>query len=165
MEEPVGGDGATPMARRRKTAALHPRPPLAPIVELTREFPATAQAADNAMNDVLLVLAEARCACGDLDEVRLALREALNNAVRHGSRLDPRKRVQLTCRYDGKNGLELVVRDEGGGFDPAKVPDPTQPENLERFSGRGIYMIRQVMDKVEFRDRGREIRMRRRPEK
>jgi len=160
------------MARRKRTTEESrrrpaPAPASAPVpgVDLTREFPASAQAADNAMNDVLLVLAEAQCACGDLDEVRMALREALNNAVRHGSRLDPRKRVQLTCRYDGKNGLELVVRDEGGGFDPAKVPDPTQPENLERFSGRGIYMIRQVMDKVEFRDRGREIRMRRRPEK
>ena len=57
------------------------------------------------------------------------------------------------------------MRDEGNGFDPRKIPDPTKPENLERFSGRGIYMIRQLMDKVEFRDRGRELRMRRRPRK
>lgn len=117
------------------------------------------------MNDVLLALAEARGRCGDLDEVRMALREALNNAVRHGSQLNPRQRVHLLCRYDANNGLEFVVRDEGAGFDPKKIPDPTRPGNLERFSGRGIYMIRQLMDKVEFRDRGREIRFRRRPRK
>jgi len=152
-------------ASRRKARPPRPRAASPQPLILVRDLPATPAAAERAMNDVLLALAEARCRCGDMDEVRMALREALNNAVRHGSQLNPRKRVHLLCRYDSKNGLEFVVRDEGAGFDPKKISDPTKPENLERFSGRGIYMIRQLMDKVEFRDRGRELRLRRRPRK
>ncbi len=56
-----------------------------------------------------------------------------------------------------------MVRDPGAGFAPENIPDPTQPENLEKFGGRGIYLIRRLMDEVEFRDDGREIHMRRRP--
>jgi serine/threonine-protein kinase RsbW len=146
-------------APRRRSAA----PARSAPVNLVRDFPATPAAAERALEDTMRALAAAGCACGDMDEVKMALREALNNAVRHGSRLNPRKRVHLKCRYDPKTGLGFVVRDEGNGFDPKKIPDPTAPENLERFSGRGIYMIRQLMDKVEFRDRGRELRLRRLP--
>src|SRR3989304_1424286 len=94
---------------------------MASIAQHSAPLPPPAPAG-RAMNDVLRALAEARCRCGDLDEVRMALREALNNAVRHGSQLNPRKRVHLLCRYDSKNGLEFVVRDEGAGFDPPKTP-------------------------------------------
>lgn len=101
--------------------------------------------------------------CGDLDEIRLALREALNNAVCHGSRLNPNQRIHFVCRCHPREGLTLVVRDEGPGFDPNTIPDPTAEHNLERFGGRGLFIIRQLMDEVEHHDRGRELRMRRRP--
>src|SRR3990167_1493365 len=104
-------------ASRRKAGRPRPRAASPQPLTLVRDLPATPAAAERAMNDVLLALADARCRCGDLDEVRMALRKALNNAVRHGSQLNPRKRVHLLCRYDSKNGLEVVVRDEGAGLD------------------------------------------------
>lgn len=149
--------------RRRKTTPRSKRSRPLPPLEVVRDLPARPDAAERALEDVMKALREGNCACGDLDDIRVALREALNNAVRHGSRLNPRKRIHLTCRCDPENGLQLVVRDEGEGFNPAAIPDPTKPENLDRFSGRGVYMIRKLMDQVEFRDRGRELHMRRRP--
>ncbi len=132
-------------------------------VTLERSLPATPESADSILREIMNAVEENDFPCGDLDEVRLALREALNNAVKHGSRLDPEKKIHVACRLDPQEGLWVSVRDEGNGFDPNRVPDPTSPENLERFSGRGIFMIRELMDKVEFRDNGREIQMQRRP--
>ncbi|MBI2956418.1 MAG: ATP-binding protein [Acidobacteria bacterium] len=147
------------MARKQPARAAR----AAPAVEFERSFPARPAAADAVLREVLQSLRQSRCPCGDLDEVRLALREALNNALKHGSQLDPEKKVQVRWRCDTRDGFSITVRDEGGGFDPMEVPDPTLPENLERFSGRGLYMIQGLMDHVEFRDHGREIHMRRRP--
>lgn len=149
------------MAKRQPTRRRQPAKPSSPV-QLERTVPAVPEAAERALQDVLGALKASQCACGDLDEVRIALREALNNAVRHGSQLNPRLRIQIACRCDPKNGLWLMVRDQGPGFDPSRVPDPTQPERLEAFSGRGLFMIRELMDEVEFRDHGREIHMRRR---
>lgn len=132
-------------------------------VTLERSLPATPESADAILQEIVGALEKTGVPCGDLDEVRLALREALNNAVKHGSRLDPKKTIHVACRLDPQEGLWVSIRDEGNGFDPNRVPDPTAPENLERFSGRGLFMIRELMDKVEFRDNGREIQMQRRP--
>ncbi|MFQ5664021.1 MAG: ATP-binding protein [Terriglobia bacterium] len=150
------------MAKRkggRRRAA--PVPP--PAIALQRTVPARPEATEGALQDVIVALRAVNRACGDHDEIRLALREALNNAVRHGSGLDPLKHIHVTCRFDPEEGLWLVVRDEGLGFDPETIPDPTTAENLERCSGRGLYMIRKLMDEVQFHDGGREIHMRRRP--
>jgi serine/threonine-protein kinase RsbW len=130
---------------------------------LEQSVPATAESVDSLLKEILQGLRRTRCPCGDLDEIRLALREALNNAVKHGSALDPSKKVHVHCRCDAEQGFWISIRDEGRGFNPEVVPDPTAPENLERFSGRGLYMIRELMDQVEFYDHGREIQMSRRP--
>jgi serine/threonine-protein kinase RsbW len=132
-------------------------------VEFEKEWPATSQGAETALEEILGAIDKTGLCCGDVDEVRMALREALNNAVRHGSRLDPNKRFYVSCRCDPEEGLWVKVRDEGEGFDPNKVPDPTHPENLERPGGRGVYMIRHLMDEVEYHDNGRVVAMRRRP--
>ena len=130
-------------------------------VSAERSLPATPESADSLLQEIMNAVED--FPCGDLDEVRLAVREALNNAVKHGSRLDPKKKIHVAWRLDPQEGLWVSIRDEGNGFDPNRIPDPTAPENLERFSGRGIFMIRELMDKVEFRDKGREIQMQRRP--
>lgn len=81
--------------------------------------------------------------------IDLAVREAVANAIKHGNRGDPDKRVEVSmCREDG----EVVVRveDEGGGFDPGSVVDPLAPENLLRPDGRGIFYIEKFMDGVEW---------------
>jgi len=132
-------------------------------VEFEKQWPATSQGAESALEEILEAIAVSGLACGDVDEVRMALREALNNAVRHGSGLDPAKSITVACRSNLQEGLWVKVRDEGEGFDPDKVPDPTNPENLERPGGRGVYMMRHLMDEIEYRDNGRELHMRRRP--
>ncbi len=144
-------------------AAPKSGPEPTPTVSLDRNLPAELRAAERTVRDIMQALRAAECNCGDLDEVQLALGEALANAVRHGCRLNPRKRIAVQCRYHPAQGLWLMVRDPGAGFAPENIPDPTQPENLEKFGGRGIYLIRRLMDEVEVRDAGREIHMRRRP--
>lgn len=96
---------------------------------------------------------------GHREAIDLALREAVVNAVVHGNRLDPATKVQVECYELPGRQVMLVVRDEGPGFDPNQIEDPTKPENLERATGRGIFLIRQFMDEVDFGDGGREIRM------
>lgn len=95
--------------------------------------------------------------------VKLALEEALCNAVKHGNECCPDKSV--TIRYAvTPQQIVIIVRDEGPGFRPEDIPDPTTPEHLSMPSGRGILLMRAYMDKVEFRDRGREVYfMKRRP--
>ena len=93
----------------------------------------------------------AQAECGGEEEYRLvtALREAIANAIRHGNRQDPSLKVKVDLAI--RNGtVTMRVEDEGLGFDPNAVPDPTSPENLLRPSGRGIFYIRQFMSQVDF---------------
>ena len=103
--------------------------------------------------------------CG-LDEqaafgVDMAVREAVTNAMVHGNREDETKSVEVIFNCLA-NALEIEVRDQGEGFDPASVPDPTDPANILKTSGRGIFLIRNFMDEVEWIARpegGTTIRM------
>lgn len=79
-----------------------------------------------------------------------ALREAVANAIRHGNQQDPKRLVRLEYSVHDSN-VRISVEDEGSGFDPADVPNPTDAENLLRPSGRGIFYMRQFMSHVEFR--------------
>ncbi|MCS7016043.1 MAG: ATP-binding protein [Gemmatales bacterium] len=97
----------------------------------------------------------------DMFAVRLALEEAVANAMKHGNRLLPHKCVEVALGL-GEDSVWIRVCDEGEGFDPDQVPDPTAEENLERPSGRGILLMRHFMDHVEYRDRGRTVFMVRR---
>ena len=90
--------------------------------------------------------------------IRLALEEGLNNAINHGNRRHPGRNVRIAFDVDEKR-TSITITDEGKGFDPSKVPDPTADENLEKPSGRGIMLIRSYMDEVKFNDRGNEVRM------
>ena len=92
-------------------------------------------------------------------EIALALTEALANAVRHGSNNDPSKSVVCRASVNGGDVMTITVRDSGPGFDPERVPDPTKGEGLGADHGRGIYMIRQLMDEVRFEHNGTELQM------
>lgn len=99
----------------------------------------------------------------DADEggrVAMAVREAAVNAVLHGNRYDPDKRVTVSFETT-PDALTVAVRDEGPGLDPSTIPDPLAPENLLKQSGRGIFLIRAFMDEVRFRSLspGTEITM------
>jgi serine/threonine-protein kinase RsbW len=95
-------------------------------------------------------------------DVTLAIDEALTNAIRHGCKNDPTKEVQCLLSFDDAGEIVIVVRDPGAGFDPKAVPDPTEDENLLKSSGRGVLLINQLMDAVEFSDKGRQVSMRKR---
>jgi serine/threonine-protein kinase RsbW len=95
-------------------------------------------------------------------EIDLALREALVNAIIHGKRNDPRKRVNVNCRCTRDGEVSITVEDEGNGFRSDTVSDPTLPENKLRTHGRGIYLIRTLMDEVHFEKGGSVIHMRKR---
>lgn len=82
--------------------------------------------------------------------VGMALREALANAIKHGNKLNPEKRVHVGVRIEPGRELRIEIEDEGEGFSPTDVGDPTTPENLLRESGRGIFYIRHFMDAVHF---------------
>ena len=92
-----------------------------------------------------------RAGCAEDEEYWLvtALREAVANAVRHGNQQDPGRVVKIA--YEIVNSTVTIrVEDEGEGFDPEDIPDPTDPENLLRPSGRGIFYMRQFMSRVDF---------------
>jgi serine/threonine-protein kinase RsbW len=98
----------------------------------------------------------------DDDRLRLNLRvgvtEALANAMLYGNRRDASKRVRLEATITRRK-ITVCVTDEGPGFDPARVLDPTLPRNRDRAGGRGLFLIRKLMDEVEFNERGNSIRM------
>ena len=92
----------------------------------------------------------------DLFGWRLALEEAIINAVKHGNKLSEDKTVRIQCDLAAETS-KVVIRDQGEGFEPAAVPDPTDDENLDRPGGRGIMLMRNFMTEVTYADRGREI--------
>lgn len=90
--------------------------------------------------------------------IKLALEEAMTNAVRHGNRSDPSKRVHVWYTVTLER-IEILVKDEGPGFVPDLVPDPTLPENIDRPNGRGIMLMKAYLDEVEYCDGGRAVRL------
>ena len=82
----------------------------------------------------------------------MAVREAVTNAMVHGNQEDEAKSVEVIFNCH-ENELEVEVRDQGEGFEPGDVPDPTNPENLLKTSGRGIFLMRTFMDEIEWRSR------------
>ncbi len=89
---------------------------------------------------------------------RVGVSEALANAMIYGNGRDPAKRVRVEVEL-GVERVSVVVRDEGAGFDPGEVPDPTLPENIEEPGGRGIFLIRELMDEVDFHGCGNCVRL------
>jgi serine/threonine-protein kinase RsbW len=84
--------------------------------------------------------------------------EAVNNAILHGNRSNPEKVVDIELIYES-NELQIKVTDEGPGFRPEKVPDPTTPENIEELNGRGIYLMSHLADKIEYSTKGNSVSM------
>ena len=91
--------------------------------------------------------------------ILIALTEAVNNAITHGNQLNPDKKVNLNMETTTKD-VEFTIKDEGTGFDYDNVPDPTLPENLEKLSGRGIFLMKSLADQVDFEENGRIIKLR-----
>ena len=94
----------------------------------------------------------------DIFKIRLAVEEALVNAIKHGNQMDPGKRVRGTYRVTAER-FEVRIVDEGPGFNPEDVPDPTLPENIEKGCGRGVFLIRGFMTEVKYHASGNVVTM------
>jgi serine/threonine-protein kinase RsbW len=104
--------------------------------------------------DHISQLLQSRCAHDhDVFSIKLALEEAIINAMKHGNQMDRSKSVRVSYRLL-PDRFEVEVSDEGAGFDPCDVPDPTAVENLERPCGRGLMLMRHYMSEVVFRGAG-----------
>jgi serine/threonine-protein kinase RsbW len=90
--------------------------------------------------------------------IRLALEEALVNAIKHGNQMDRSKKVSIVSVVQA-GCVEIHITDEGSGFDPGDVPDPTAVENIERPCGRGLMLMRHYMNEVSFNGSGNSVRM------
>jgi serine/threonine-protein kinase RsbW len=84
--------------------------------------------------------------------------EAVNNAILHGNKSNPKKVVDINIAYK-TNVLKITVKDEGNGFRPEEVPDPTLPENIEELNGRGVYLMSRLSDELKFSKKGNAVTM------
>jgi anti-sigma regulatory factor (Ser/Thr protein kinase) len=146
----------------RKLSALIPA---SSACRLNLVIPADPGAIPAVSDGVMQVVREKRCAEGHEIEVEIAVREALANAIKHGCGNDRTKSVQCCVAVEDDGELLIVVRDPGPGFDPAKLASPLGESGVMRESGRGVFFINQFMDDVRYEDGGRELHMRRRPQK
>jgi serine/threonine-protein kinase RsbW len=129
------------------------------LLEIDAWIPSEISAISPLVERLMRLIEGSHCVAGEEYAVQLALREALNNAVVHGNRLDAHKLVHVRCRCKVRNGISLIVADQGQGFDPRTVPDSLTVENLEAEHGRGIRLMKFVMDEVSFQQRGTEVHM------
>src|SRR5271166_873014 len=128
-------------------------------LKLSVTLAADRDAVDPVVRSVMNVVREMKCAPGREDDIELALTEALANAVVHGAKSDPSKTIECDVACDEERGILIIVRDPGPGFDPAQIANPCHGENIYENHGRGIYLINQLMDEVEFHKNGTEIHM------
>jgi serine/threonine-protein kinase RsbW len=92
------------------------------------------------------------------DRIRLAVIEATTNAILHGSQSDPKNTIVLRINWEDQSGCyRFSVKDQGNGFAVDKLPDPTAPKRLQMESGRGVYIMKQLADRIEFLQGGSEV--------
>ncbi|MGH7213366.1 MAG: ATP-binding protein [Tepidisphaeraceae bacterium] len=152
---PRGGSGASGKSTRSsKTASDALRDGASMRWHIPSDFAAG--------RDVQKAILDRIAACGFSENctfgIKLALEEALINAIKHGNKFDPGKKVRIAATVTPKE-CEIVIEDEGPGFDRSCVPDPTLEENLEKCSGRGILLMEAYMTRVEWSCRGRRVRL------
>ena len=123
-------------------------------------LPADVTAISPVVSWVMRLVSELEYAAGKEFEIEMALREALANAILHGCKGDPGKKVECSVTGDREQGILIVVRDPGNGFDPSTIPSPTDDSNLHSDHGRGILLISKLMDEVKHERNGTVIRMR-----
>jgi len=94
----------------------------------------------------------------DYGKIMVAALEAVNNAIIHGNKSDPGKLVDVEIDFKD-NDITITVTDEGSGFRPEKIPDPTLPENIEELSGRGVFLMSKLADSIKFNEKGNSVTM------
>jgi serine/threonine-protein kinase RsbW len=94
----------------------------------------------------------------DYGKILVATLEAVNNAITHGNKADPHKIVDVEIKLQDRN-ITITVTDEGRGFNPSSIPDPTKPENIEELSGRGVFLMTKLADSISFNEKGNSVTM------
>ncbi len=110
---------------------------------------------ENAIDEVTLELGIAQDSYG---KILVSALEAVNNAILHGNKMDGGKSVRFEMEYS-KEELIITVADEGIGFRPEEVPDPTLPQNIESCNGRGVYLMKHLADEIKYNGKGNEVTM------
>lgn len=151
------------MAQAHSTAHLPSTSPRQAFVELEESFPSRISVVSPFVDQVMRFITTFREADGSEIDIEVALREAILNAVIHGNAENPSKRVYVTTRCSADGEVSITVRDQGQGFDSRAVPDPTSAEHLMSTGGRGIYLMRALMDEVSFEEGGTVVYMRKTP--
>lgn len=136
-------------------------PPQEQVARL--RFPSERSRIAIAVDRVMRAVKASGCVVGQEIEVELALREALDNAVQHGNRLDAGKWVHVRCHCDPDDGVRIVVRDEGPGFDPRPFDAVTSDDPGRPPRGEGLLIMRSYMDKVSFERGGAEVHLHKEP--
>jgi serine/threonine-protein kinase RsbW len=131
-----------------------------PFIELRQSLPSRVTAISPFVDQLKRFIVKFRPADGSEDDIEIALREALANAVIHGNGGNSCRQVYVTCRCYMDGEVLITVRDEGGGFDSSAMLDPTSSENLLSTHGRGIYLMKSLMDEVRFEEGGAAVTMR-----
>lgn len=136
----------------------------APFVELHRSFISRAAEIGPFVDQLLRFIQLLMEKCGTSkeaeEEVEIAIHEALANAVVHGNHENQQKQVHVACRCNMDGEVLITVRDEGEGFDSRVVPDPTDAQRLLFTHGRGLHLMKALMDEVSFEENGTVVRMR-----
>jgi serine/threonine-protein kinase RsbW len=101
---------------------------------------------------------ELRIAVDNYGKIMVCAMEAVNNAIIHGNKSDKGKYVKIKMENEGDE-LTIYVEDEGPGFNPSEIPDPTKPENIEELAGRGVFLMSKLADKIEFSEKGNIVIM------
>src|ERR1700728_2469418 len=130
-------------------------------IALEWSLPSEVTAISPFVDKLMLLLRNYGCVSEGVSDVEIALREALANAIVHGNHEDRRTHVHVTCRCDPED-VSIAVNDEGNGFDINNVTDPTAPENIRSVHGRGIHLMKALMDEVCFEEGGVVVHMRKR---
>ena len=131
-----------------------------PFVELKQSLPSRISIISPFVDQLMHFIATFRTPDGSELDIEMALREALANAIVHGNQQDPRKCVYIACRCTTDGEVSITVEDEGQGFDADSVEDPTAQENRLLTHGRGIYLMKTLMDELRFECRGAVVHMR-----
>jgi len=131
-----------------------------PFVELRQSFSSEVAAISPFVDQLMRFVLHFRSADGSEIDIEMAMREALANAVIHGNGADPCKSVYVACRCYMDGEVSIKVRDQGRGFDSNAILDPTLLENLLFTHGRGIYLMKTLMDEVSFEEGGSVVRIR-----
>lgn len=133
------------------------------VWRLDRKIPSDPSISSELVNELLTKFRSEGWTENELFSVHMALEEAMMNAIKHGNDGDVNKLVHVECDLRPQE-VEIRVTDEGPGFDPQDVPDPTKEENLDKDSGRGLLLMRSFMSEVEFQGKGNSVWMKKQRE-